>query len=166
MRHTSSPYHPLRDTSTSRTVLWLPLAPLRQLVHHLWVVTSMKTLSLMIIKHEIIEKNHSEAFQHTNMYPFQAKPTGSKPLKWRVGLLSLTAESGPQAFASSWKETVFPTARLQTGNKSTAFSTLVVSAQFELRWSAWPKIKHVEFLKMISCSQKTARIFLDFMKMY
>lgn len=62
MRHTSSPYHPLRDTSKSRTVLWLPLAPLRQLVHHLWVVTSMKTLSLMIIKHEIIEKLTQKLF--------------------------------------------------------------------------------------------------------
>ena len=67
----------------------------------------MKTLNSVIFKHGIALTNHSEAFQHTNIYPVQVNPTELMSQKIKVELPNnvylkhSTAKPGEQALGRS-----------------------------------------------------------------
>lgn len=129
----------------------------------------MKTLSSVIFKHGIALTNHSEAFQHTNIYPLQVNPTDLMSQRIKVELpnnvyLKPTARSGEQALGKSWDK-VFPIFKVADGQKIYSPLTFDVSAQFELRLTAWPKAMYIEFVEIESGKRplKTRSMYINIM---
>lgn len=112
----------------------------------------MQTFSSVIFKHGITLTNHSEAFQHINVYQLQVNPTDLMAQKIKaapdnVYLKHSRAKSGQQALGSAL-EKVFPNFKVADGQNIYSPFTLDVFAQFELRLTAWSKAIHTEFVEI------------------